>query len=87
MKELTVEIVEELDDGTFWITGRCCGDDINVGDVLSHKFDPNITVEVVRIEVYGKQRESLYRGYVGGVIVKLFSKNGELPKGSLVIDD
>ena len=85
MKMLTVELVEELENSLIWITGRCCRDDIRVGDILFHDSSRDIKVVVEEIEVYQKKREMLAHGYVGGVIVRVID-GGTLPCSGFLVD-
>ncbi len=71
MKMLTIEVVEKLSDTTYWITGRCCREDLRIGDVLFSDIQPETKVVVVGIEVYNIKQIVLHHGYVGGVTVKL----------------
>ncbi len=84
MKMLTIEFLEKKDGNLFWITGRCCRDDIFVGDILSHDTEADIKVVVKEIEVYHKKKDFLAHGYVGGVIVRLHSGN-TLPSSGFLI--
>jgi len=73
MKMLTVEIVEKLGENKFWVTGRCCEDDLHVGDILWSDNLPAVSVLVKRIELYRKNVNVLHHGYVGGVIVEILT--------------
>ena len=73
MKMLTIEVVEALGNNQFWVTGRCCEDDICIGDVLWSNDSSDASILVKAIEVYGKRQEILYHGYVGGVIVEVLT--------------
>lgn len=85
MKMLTIEIAEKLAESLFWITGRCCREDICVGDVLFHDTKHHVRVVVEEIEVYHKKENVLAHGYVGGVTVRLLG-GYILPNSGFLVD-
>ncbi len=87
MKMLTIEVVETFSESTYWITGRCCREDIRIGDILFHNTQPDLKVVVVAIEVYNKERNVLCHGYVGCVKVELINGNSFVNNGLLVDRD
>ena len=85
MKTLIIGVVEALPEGLFWVTGRCCEEDISVGNILYHDTKPEVRVKVKEIEVYHKKRDILAHGYAGGVIVELLD-GGILPNSGCLVD-
>lgn len=87
MKKLTIEVVEYIvAKDMYWITGRCCGDDIAIGDRLCSESEPALIVSVKEIEVYSLKETVLHHGFVGGVIVEIL-EGKEIKEGGLLVSE
>ena len=70
MKTLIVHFMKDLGGGRIEIAGRCCEAPILLNDVLVVKGNDTSSLQVVSIDVYGKQVECLHTGYVGTLVMQ-----------------
>jgi hypothetical protein len=73
MKTLLVHFAKDHGEGRIEIAGRCVADDIHLNDELCIEGRA-FKLKVISIEVYGKQVEVLYSGYVGNCIFQMKNK-------------
>ena len=68
MKELLIDKIFKKKEFSYFLTGRCCQDDILIGNVLKH-LKSDIEFVVKDIQLYGKSYEFLAHGYHGTIVV------------------
>ena len=74
---MTVEIIVDEPGKPLQIAGRCCRDDIRVGDELEVEGLPTSVVRITGINVYNRWVDCLHTGYTGTVNVVVVA--GETP--------